>query len=526
MSSGFSSSDDVITREICKTLNLDKKNNIAEEFEVSRCCDWIKERDLNRVALQFPDYLLHSAPLVAKAIKSRLSREVFILGDTSYGECCVDEVAAEHLNADSVIHFGHTCLTPPQRLPVLYIFTRRDIDVPLFVSTIRSNFTETDNLLILYDVEYEHALRHFQVGDWGGLVCLGHPCSPADPAGLASVKKFGRQFDVEKWEDLKDYKTVYLSGGGGTIKLMNFMFSFAANEFYVYEKESLTPVNTSINKLLMKRYFLVEKTKDAERIGILVGTLGAANYANIIERLRSTIKKAGKRCYTFLVGKPNAAKLANFPEIDIFVLVACPETTFPDTSDFYQSVITPYELEMACNPARVWGGEYVTDFRELLPGGVGFVEIPVLDPEEEEVPDVSLVSGRVRAAPGATNQGGGELVVVNNRTVGLLHSGGGGEFLAHRSWSGLEQNLGKTDVDDVVLGQTGIAAGYRPVGQSADSSITADGPSKTDIEADGEFKTADDQIKPNEDELKTHDFELMTAVSDKQTLVEPSLLPT
>ena len=86
----------------------------------------------------------------------------------------------------------------------------------------------------------------------------------------------------------------------------------------------------------------------------------------------------------------------------------------------------------------------------------------------------------------------------------------------------MEQNLGKTDVDDVVLGQTGIAAGYRPVGQSADSSITADGPSKPDIAADGEFKTADDQIKPNEDELKTHDFELMTAVRDKQT----SLLPT
>ena len=30
---------------------------------------------------------------------------VAILGDTSYGECCVDEVAAAHLGADSVIHF-------------------------------------------------------------------------------------------------------------------------------------------------------------------------------------------------------------------------------------------------------------------------------------------------------------------------------------------------------------------------------------------------------------------------------------
>ena len=90
----------------------------------------------------------------------------------------------------------------------------------------------------------------------------------------------------------------------------------------------------------------------------------------------------------------------------------------------------------------------------------------------------------------------------------------------------MEQNLGKTDVDDVVLGQTGIAAGYQPVCQSADSSITADSPSKTDVEADGEFKAADDQIRPNEDDLKTPDFELKTAVSDKQTLVESSLLPT
>jgi diphthamide biosynthesis protein 2 len=37
---------------------------------------------------------------------------VSILGDTSYGECCVDEVAAEHIEADAVIHFGNACLTP------------------------------------------------------------------------------------------------------------------------------------------------------------------------------------------------------------------------------------------------------------------------------------------------------------------------------------------------------------------------------------------------------------------------------
>jgi len=28
-----------------------------------------------------------------------------------FGSCCVDEVAALHVNAEVVIHFGHTCLS-------------------------------------------------------------------------------------------------------------------------------------------------------------------------------------------------------------------------------------------------------------------------------------------------------------------------------------------------------------------------------------------------------------------------------
>ena len=35
--------------------------------------------------------------------------------------------------------------------------------------------------------------------------------------------------------------------------------------------------------------------------------------------------------YIFSVGKINVAKLANFMEIDIFVLIACPENTLLDS---------------------------------------------------------------------------------------------------------------------------------------------------------------------------------------------------
>lgn len=46
-----------------------------------------------QVCLQFPDDLLrHSAHIAKELIENNAEVEVFILGDTSYGSCCVDEV--------------------------------------------------------------------------------------------------------------------------------------------------------------------------------------------------------------------------------------------------------------------------------------------------------------------------------------------------------------------------------------------------------------------------------------------------
>lgn len=152
--------------------------------------------------------------------------------------------------------------------------------------------------------------------------------------------------------------------------MTNWMLHFKDSEFYSYDpvtnvarKEGL-----NVNRYLMKRYFLVEKTKDAKIIGILVGTLGVKDYIQTLDRIKTLIKKAGKKSYTFVVGKINVAKLANFMEIDVYVLVACPQNSLLDSSDFYRPVITPYELELACNPSRTWQGHLVLDFAKLLPG--------------------------------------------------------------------------------------------------------------------------------------------------------------
>ena len=182
------------------------------------------------------------------------------------------------------------------------------------------------------------------------------------------VTRCGRKIEICSNTVLEDYSVLYI--GGESLTLTNLMYSFSKCQFYSYNpvtkigrKESI-----NINRSLMKRYYMIEKAKDAKIVGILIGTLGVSNYMEIFNRLKILLKKAGKKAYSFIVGKINVAKLANFMEIDLFVLIACPENTLLDSSEFYKPVVTPYEMELACNTQREWTGDYVTDFSQLLEG--------------------------------------------------------------------------------------------------------------------------------------------------------------
>jgi hypothetical protein len=62
----------------------------------------------------------------------------------------------------------------------------------------------------------------------------------------------------------------------------------------------------------------------------LDGPTDSASYLPLIAHLRQVIAGAHKKAYTISVGKLNPAKLANFAEIECFVLVACPENSLVD----------------------------------------------------------------------------------------------------------------------------------------------------------------------------------------------------
>lgn len=64
---------------------------------------------------------------------------------------------------------------------------------------------------------------------------------------------------------------------------------------------------------------------EAQVFGIIMSTLSCGDYSEIHKFVKSLIKSKDKKFYTLYVGRINPAKLANFADIDMFVVISCPE---------------------------------------------------------------------------------------------------------------------------------------------------------------------------------------------------------
>jgi 2-(3-amino-3-carboxypropyl)histidine synthase len=98
---------------------------------------------MSKVSLQFPEGLLVYSTLIADIIAKFADVDCLILGDVTYGACCVDDLASKALECDFVVHYGHSCLVPIQELSIknaLYVFVEIDIDVEHLFQTMIYNF--------------------------------------------------------------------------------------------------------------------------------------------------------------------------------------------------------------------------------------------------------------------------------------------------------------------------------------------------------------------------------------------------
>ncbi|KAJ7079362.1 putative diphthamide synthesis protein-domain-containing protein [Mycena crocata] len=462
----FSSSDaDVISRtiDVQPDTVITSESELDRFYEIERTIAEILAGDYKRIALQFPDELLHDSVPIYRRLKAGIGigRELYVLADTSYGSCCVDEVAAQHVDADAMVHYGHACMSQTSRLPVIYVFGQKSIDVDDCADRLGEAFQGTSALL-RYDVAYTHQAESIAAALGQVLripISVPHINLVAVPTQMPA--------EVEPTPD----NIIYI--GGESLGLTNLLITHSTCSVYSYDPRTKTSrlESSRTNRLLMRRYATVQKARDADVFGILVGTLGVASYLPLIKHIRSLLARAHKKSYTISVGKLNPSKLANFMEIECFVLVACPENSLVEAKNFMRPIITPYELEVALQAEQSWTGRYVLDFEKLLTESGEGDDTASNSPPESDDPDqpiFSLITGKYRHAKRFGDKGREALPAAPSSSVVLrsqdnalaLPDSAAAQFLQDRTYRGLEARVGQDAPSVLEQGRSGIARGY------------------------------------------------------------------
>ncbi|KAJ9190660.1 hypothetical protein P3X46_001840, partial [Hevea brasiliensis] len=150
--------------------------DFKEVCEIGRTAHFIHNKNFTKVALQFPDELLKDSGRVVSDLRDKLQLlresvteqngdsievQLFVMADTNYGSCCVDEVGALHIVADCVIHYGHTCLSRTSTLQAFFVFGKASISISSCAKILSDDAsTSSKPIVVLYGLEYTYAIPH------------------------------------------------------------------------------------------------------------------------------------------------------------------------------------------------------------------------------------------------------------------------------------------------------------------------------------------------------------------------------
>ncbi|GAB5358913.1 hypothetical protein AAMO2058_000499700 [Amorphochlora amoebiformis] len=451
-----------------------KEMDFAEFYEVETTVSFLREIKATKVALQFPDELLGDSQEVYELLSQEIPEvSFFILADTSYGSCCVDEVAAAHVEADALVHYGDACLSNTGKIPTKYVFSKAPLptqDILTRITTFaeelkktrqadNSATSETQRIYIYLHSKYQHTIPDLREGVESVPILK-------ERVRFAEYRPT-RQPDTKTKSPKTTYsptaKDIIIFIGPECPLLTTIMLTF--NQAVVHRSGKDTAFRLqgerALSRTLARRFYLMSKAKEANIIGIVIGTMSVGRYLEAIKHLQDTIRKAGKKSYLFLVGKINVPKLSNFSEVDVFVFLACPFQSMVDSTEYFHDIVTPFELELALARGRQWTGEYSTNFHDVLKNGrletsQAHTSKP-LSVDEESGVRYSMVKGKVTKDIARTYTSDGSLVETSQALVTSR------DFMLTRTFKGLDASTSHPNhshPSSIEQGLSGIASAY------------------------------------------------------------------
>ena len=327
-------------------------------FEIYKSLDKIKQisnkkKSRVKVALQFPDGLMCFSVLISDILTTFGKCETIILGDITYGACCIDDIDCSILECDLLIHYCHSCLVPSTKclVEILYIFVEINIDIEHLVKTIEYNFDKAYYLYLLASIQFNSSLfllkRKLIEKGYEKNKLLIPQCKPrvqGEVLGCTSPKL-----------DKKSDNCVVIFVCDGRFHMESVMIQNPSFIFYQYNpfNHKLTIEEYDIQLTKKIRFDQIEKFKKMKYFGILFGTLGRQGNPLILKRLCSLLDKHDKKYVIIMMNEITQNKIINYNKCEGFIQLACPRLSIDWSDQFTKPMLTPYEIYLALGQEKL-----------------------------------------------------------------------------------------------------------------------------------------------------------------------------
>ncbi|KAF8398334.1 hypothetical protein HHK36_017261 [Tetracentron sinense] len=323
-------------------------------FEVHKCVWRISTSCAKRVALQFPEGLLMYSLVLSDIFKTFAKvDDCFVLGDVTYGACCIDDFSATALDADLLIHYGHSCLIPidSTKIPSLYVFVEIKIDVDRLIDTVKLNVNamSTKKLALAGTIQFSAAIRAAK----HALECAGFEVLVPQSRPLSAGEVLGCTSPTIP----KGCADAVIFVADGRFHLEAFMIANPKIKAFRYDPYLGVLFLEEYDHKGMKgvRKNAILKAREAKNWGIVLGTLGRQGNPRILDRLQNKMREKGFAWTVILMSEISPARVALFGDsVDAWIQIACPRLSIDWGEAFGKPLLTPFEAEITLGFIPGW----------------------------------------------------------------------------------------------------------------------------------------------------------------------------
>jgi 2-(3-amino-3-carboxypropyl)histidine synthase len=321
--------------------------NEVFELEERRLEEEIRRRKAKRVLLQLPNGLKREGPRLADVIE-RAGATAIISGDPCYGACDIALSAAMSVDADLIVHYGHTMMMEQAEVPVVYFEAHVRIPVKKAVEKavkMLKPWRRIGLATTVQHVDYLDEVRRM-LSSAGKEVYIGDACQTLHPGQV-----LGCNYLNAKAISPRVKAFLFLGGGrfhplGLALATMKPVISADPFEGNAYSLEN------EMRRVLRKRWAGIEEAKGAENFGVIIGLKPGQFRLEAALEVRDALRQKGKKAYLVALREITSTSLGHFPFFEAYINTACPRISLDEPSIFSRPVLTLKEAYVMLGKTR------------------------------------------------------------------------------------------------------------------------------------------------------------------------------